>query len=92
MEVFYGIRFKGCLLLPPLGCRESKLFASEWENPDSGRKTQLTLTVSLQVFKNSPTIFGNQIAKELDEWDPLSSNGTLLQYIDDLLIATENEE
>lgn len=55
-------------------------------------KTQLTWTVLPQGFKNSPTIFGNQLSKELEEWDPPSSNGTLLQYVDDLLIATENEE
>ena len=39
-----------------------------------------------QGFKNSPTIFG-----ELETWDPPSREGVLLQYVDDLLIATETK-
>ncbi|NXD88926.1 POL5 protein, partial [Halcyon senegalensis] len=68
------------------------VFAFEWENPDSGRRTQLTWTVLPQGFKNSPTIFGNQLAKELNNWTPPDNRGTLLQYVDDLLIATETKE
>ncbi|KAK4810386.1 hypothetical protein QYF61_022092 [Mycteria americana] len=56
------------------------------------RKTQLTWTVLPQGFKNSPTIFGNQLAKELEVWERPPGNGTLLQYVDDILIATEKEE
>ncbi|KAK4810779.1 hypothetical protein QYF61_008751, partial [Mycteria americana] len=69
-----------------------QLFAFEWENPDSGRKTQLTWTVLPQGFKNSPTIFGNQLTKELEVWERPPGNGTILQYVDDILIATEKEE
>ncbi|KAK4815454.1 hypothetical protein QYF61_002843 [Mycteria americana] len=79
----------------PCGDRQGplpQLFAFEWENPDSGRKTQLTWTVLPQGFKNSPTIFGNQLAKELEVWERPPGNGTLLQYVDDILIATEKEE
>lgn len=64
----------------------------EWENPETGRKTQLTWTVLPQGFKNSPTIFGNRLAQELETWDPPSKEGTLLQYVDDFLIATETRE
>ncbi|XP_053909156.1 uncharacterized protein LOC128850194, partial [Cuculus canorus] len=55
--------------LPPtdLGYRR-KLFAFEWENPHNGRKKQLTWTRLPQGFKNSPTLFGNQLAKELESW------------------------
>ncbi|KAK4817868.1 hypothetical protein QYF61_001681 [Mycteria americana] len=56
------------------------------------RKTQLTWTVLPQGFKNSPTIFGNQLAKELEVWERPPGNGTLLQYVDDILIAMEKEE
>lgn len=75
-----------------LATESQNLFAFEWENPESGRKTQLTWTVLLQGFKNSPTIFGNQLAKELETWEPPSQEGVLLQYVDDLLIATEIRE
>ncbi|XP_050842916.1 uncharacterized protein LOC127061041 [Serinus canaria] len=45
-----------------------KYFAFEWEDPNTGRKKQLTWTRLPQGFSNSPTIFGNQLAKELEEW------------------------
>ena len=66
----------------PLAAERKKLFAFEWENPDSGRKTQLTWTVLPQRFKNSPSFFGNQLAKELEE----------CMYVDDVLVATETKE
>ncbi|XP_051497575.1 uncharacterized protein LOC127395146 [Apus apus] len=78
-----------CLTLAP---ESRNLFAFEWENPDSGRKAQLTWTVLPQGFKHSPTIFGNQLAKELEAWERPPGNGTLLQYVDDILIATEKKE
>ncbi|NXH68110.1 POK8 protein, partial [Hydrobates tethys] len=76
----------------PLAKESQKLFAFKWENPDTGRKTQLTWTVLPQGFKNSPTIFGNQLAREIEAWNPPSQNGTLLQDVDDLLMATETKE
>ncbi|NXU59473.1 POK7 protein, partial [Turnix velox] len=76
----------------PLAPESQKLFAFEWENPDSGRKTQLTWTVLPQGFKSSPTIFGNQLAKDLEAWAAPNDKGVLLQYVDDLLIATETRE
>jgi len=75
----------------PLAKESQNLFAFERENPTTGRKTQLTWTVLPQGFKNSPTIFGNQLARELEAWYPPSGNGTLLQYVDDLLIANETK-
>jgi len=67
------------------------LFGFEWENPTTRRKTQRTWTVLPQGFKNSPTIFGNQLARKLEAWNPPSGDGTLLQYVDDLLIATDTK-
>ncbi|XP_053911764.1 uncharacterized protein LOC128850785 isoform X2 [Cuculus canorus] len=52
----------------PAGRDSRKLFAFEWENPHNGRKMQLTWTRLPQGFKNSPTLFGNQLAKELESW------------------------
>ena len=53
---------------------------------------QLSWTGLPQGFKNSPTLFGNQLAKELEQWQQPLGDGVLLQYGDDLLIATETEE
>ena len=45
-----------------------------------------------QEFKNSPTLFGNQLAKDLEQWERPHGAGTILQYVHDLLIATEMKE
>lgn len=92
---FTVLDLKDAFFCIPLDHESKKLFAFEWENPHNGRKTQLTWTRLPQGFKNSPTIFGNQLAKELEEW---TTKGhimiprqcyLLLQYVDDILIATE---
>ncbi|KFP69452.1 hypothetical protein N310_03101, partial [Acanthisitta chloris] len=89
---FTVIDLKDAFFCFPLMKGSQKIFAFEWENPSTGRKTQLTWTVLPQGFKNSPTIFGNQLVKELEQWLPPSQEEVLLQYVDDLLIATETEE
>ncbi|RMC09633.1 hypothetical protein DUI87_13419 [Hirundo rustica rustica] len=71
----------------PMHKDSQELFAFEWENPETGRKTQLTWTVLPQGFHNSPTIFGNQLAKELEDWKRQEPEGAVLQYVDDILIA-----
>ena len=55
-------------------------------------KTQLTWCVLPQEFKNSPTIFGEQLAKDLESWESPPGEGQLHQYMDDLLIATRTQE
>lgn len=45
-----------------------------------------------QQFKNSPTIFGNQWAKELEEWKNQNPTGVLLHCADDILIVTETKQ
>ncbi|RMC19915.1 hypothetical protein DUI87_03481 [Hirundo rustica rustica] len=54
----------------------------DWHEPDDGVKG----------YKNSPTIFGEQLAKDLESWEPPPGEGQLLQYVDDLLIATRPQE
>ncbi|KFR15990.1 hypothetical protein N306_11365, partial [Opisthocomus hoazin] len=88
---FTVLDLKDAFFCLPLASNSQNLFASEWENPDSGRKTQLTWTVLPQGFKNSPTIFGNQLARDLEKWNPPTQKGTWLQSVDDLLIAAETE-
>ncbi|KAK4825831.1 hypothetical protein QYF61_002954 [Mycteria americana] len=45
-----------------------------------------------QEFKNSPTSFGNVLAKELELWQNDHDAVTLLQYVDDLLIGSDSYE
>ncbi|RMC16935.1 hypothetical protein DUI87_06190 [Hirundo rustica rustica] len=45
-----------------------------------------------QGYKNSPSIFGEQLAKDLESWEPPPGEGQLLQYVDDLLRATRTQE
>jgi len=68
----------------PLAKESLNLFAFEWENPTTGKKPQLAWTVLPQGFKHSLTIFGNQLTRELEAWNPPSRDGTLLQYVDDI--------
>uniref|UniRef100_A0A8U8AYU1 ribonuclease H n=1 Tax=Geospiza parvula TaxID=87175 RepID=A0A8U8AYU1_GEOPR len=92
---FTVIDLKDAFFCIPLDKESRKLFAFEWENPGNGRKTQLTWTRLPQGYKNCPSLFGNQLAKELEIW---TENGQvprdqylLLQYVDDILIATEEK-
>ncbi|XP_016161147.1 PREDICTED: endogenous retrovirus group K member 25 Pol protein-like isoform X2 [Ficedula albicollis] len=89
---FTVLDLKDAFFCLPLHEASQKIFAFEWENPKTGRRTQLTWTVLPQGFKNSPTLFGEQLAKDLEAWEAPSEEGRLLQYVDDLLIATKTEE
>ncbi|KAK4810145.1 hypothetical protein QYF61_009540 [Mycteria americana] len=59
---FTVLDLKDAFFCLPLAKESQNLLAFEWESPTTGRKTQLTWTVLPQGFKNSPTIFGNQLA------------------------------
>ena len=58
----------------------------------TGRKGQLCWTVLPQGFKNSPTLFSEVLAKELEQWQTNNDNVTLLQYVDDILIGADTEQ
>ncbi|KAJ1076489.1 hypothetical protein K5549_002529 [Capra hircus] len=68
------------------------IFAFEWEDPIRGNKEQLTWTHLSQGFKNTPTIFGEALASDLEPFQPERYGCWLLQYVDDLLLATETWE
>ncbi|RMC18266.1 hypothetical protein DUI87_04148 [Hirundo rustica rustica] len=89
-RVLYDL--KDAFFCLPLHEASQNIFAFEWESPKTGRKTQLTWCVLPQGYKNSPTIFGEQLAKDLESWEPPLGEGQLLQYVDDLLIATWTQE
>ncbi|RMC09722.1 hypothetical protein DUI87_13509 [Hirundo rustica rustica] len=89
---FTVLDLKDAFFCLPLHEASQKIFAFDWESPKTGRKTQLAWCVLPQGYKNSPTIFGEQLAKDLESWEPPPGEGQLLQYVDDLLIATQTQE
>ncbi|KFP70810.1 hypothetical protein N310_05206, partial [Acanthisitta chloris] len=70
-------------------CRD--YFAFEWEDPDTHRKQQLRWTVLPQGFTESPNLFG-QALEQMSKGYELGKDVTLVQYVDDLLLAGKNEE
>ncbi|XP_039245836.1 uncharacterized protein LOC114001396 [Pipra filicauda] len=84
---FTVIDLKDAFFCIPLAWESWKIFAFEWENPETGRKRQLTWTRLPQGFKCSPTIFGNQLAKELEEW---KTTQALLREQDDVELKITN--
>lgn len=68
------------------------IFAFDWEDPAGGTKQQLTWTRVPQGFKNSPIIFREALASDLDSFQPERFRYWLLQYVGDLLLAAENKE
>ncbi|KAK4806158.1 hypothetical protein QYF61_001081 [Mycteria americana] len=88
---FTVLDLKDAFFCIPVDEQSQLIFAFEWESPTTGRKTQLCWTVLPQGFKNSPTLFGNVLAKELEQWQCNNGHITLLQYVDDLLIGSSND-
>lgn len=68
------------------------LFAFEWLDPEAGILGQLTWTRLPQGFKNSPTIFGEVLHHDLSHFRSDHPEVTLLQYVDDLLLAAMTQE
>ncbi|XP_076980872.1 uncharacterized protein LOC143653614 isoform X1 [Tamandua tetradactyla] len=68
------------------------LFAFEWVDPETGSSNQLTWTRLPQGFKNSPTIFDEALHKDLSSFRIQHPRVTLLQYVDDLLLAADTKE
>ena len=78
-----------CLQLAP---KSQELFAFEWRDPDGGVTGQLRWTRLPQGFKNSPTLFNGALNQDLALYREANPQVTLLQYVDDLLLATEMRE
>ena len=77
-----------CICLAPVS---QPIFAFELEDPVVGTKQQLIWTPP-QGFKNSPAIFGEAVASDLNSFHPEEYGCWLLQYGDDLLLAAETKE
>ncbi|KFZ57579.1 hypothetical protein N338_00753, partial [Podiceps cristatus] len=88
---FTVLDLKDAFFCIPVYEQSQTFFAFKWENPTTGQKMQLCWTVLPQGFKNSPTLFGNELAKELEQWHSKYNTMTLLQYVDDLTSKNRTE-
>lgn len=84
---FTCLDLKDALFCIQLALISQPIFAFEWTDPNSGRQMQLTWTRLPQGFKNSPTLFSEALASDLVSFLREQVNCTLLQYVDDFLIA-----
>ncbi|XP_053239993.1 uncharacterized protein LOC128411581, partial [Podarcis raffonei] len=76
-----------CCRLAP---QSQPIFAFQWEDPLTGTKGQLTWTRLPQGFKNSPTLFGTALAKDLTSYPSIPGEKVVLQYVDDLILAAKD--
>ena len=89
---FTVLDFKDAFFCIPLEEQSQQLFTLEWESPTTRCKMQLCWPVLPQGFKNSPTIFGNGLAKEIELWQGKKDTTTLSQYVDDILLGADRTE
>jgi hypothetical protein len=89
-KVFICLDLKDAFCCLQLAEASQPLFAFKWEDPDTGTKGQLSWTRLLQGFKNSPTIFGEALAGDLENCRP--KDCTILQYVDDILLVAPTPE
>ncbi|XP_060100331.1 uncharacterized protein LOC132575537 [Heteronotia binoei] len=78
-----------CLRIAPLS---QPIFAFQWQERDTGRKLQYTWTRLPQGFKNSPTLFSNALAQDLQGFEATPGTCVLIQYADDLLVAAQGRD
>ncbi|XP_026548054.1 uncharacterized protein LOC113429758, partial [Notechis scutatus] len=88
---FSVIDLKDAFFTIPIHENSQHLFAFEWESPITSRKQQYTWTRLPQGFKNSPTLFGAALAKDLEALH-IPAPDVVLQYVDDLLVTGRTEE
>ena len=77
-DVFYSV---------PLAEESQFLFA--FEDPTQPA-SQLIWTVLPQGFRDSPHLFGQNLSRDLQNFN--SSEVVVLHYVDDILLCTETEE
>ena len=84
---FTVLDLKDALFCIPLANESQYLFAFEWEAPGE-KHQQMTWTVLLQRFRDTPHPFGQALSLDLN----LRPNAKILQYVDDLLICSPDEK
>ena len=86
-RVYTCLHLKDAFFCIHLAPASQPIFAFEWEDPIGCNKQQFTWTRLPQGFKNTPTIFGEALASDLETFQPERYGYWLLQYVDDLLLA-----
>jgi hypothetical protein len=88
-QCFTCLDLKGVFFCICLAPQSQPIFAFQWEKSQHWGKGELTWNQLPQTFKNSPTIFGTALASDLKAFSADQHGCTLLQYIDDLLLANQ---
>ncbi|XP_050824224.1 uncharacterized protein LOC127058349 [Gopherus flavomarginatus] len=65
----------------PVDTQSQEIFSFEWEDANRNKR-QLCWTVLAQGFKNSPTLFGQALSRDLEGWEN-ENKVLLLQYVRD---------
>jgi hypothetical protein len=86
-KFFTCLNLKDTFFYIHLAPQNQPIFAFQWESLSTGEKGQLTWTLLPQGFINSPTIFGTALVSDLKAFSADQHDCTLLQYVDDLLLA-----
>ena len=89
---FSVLDLKDAFFCLPLVESSQKIMPLNGKTPKQGNKASLHGPYCHNDSKNSPTITGDHLAKELEAWTLPLGEGTLLQCIDDLLITTRTHE
>lgn len=87
---FTVLNLKDAFYCIPLSPESQKLFAFEWDDPETNVKQQYCWTVLPLGFKNATTIFVEAFLKALK--DLQLNEGILLQYVGNILIASKTKE
>ena len=90
-KVYTGLDLKDAFFYVRFTPASQPIFAFKWEDPVRGTKQQLIWTPP-QGFKNSPAIFGDALASDLNSFYLEEYGYWLLQYGDDLLLAAETKK
>ena len=90
-KVYTRLDLKDAFFCIHLAPASQPIFAFEWEDPVRSTKQQFIWTPP-QGFKNSPAIFGEALASDLDPFHLKEYGCWLLQYVNDLLLAAETTE
>ncbi|XP_036136884.1 uncharacterized protein LOC118643095 [Molossus molossus] len=92
-RTYYSVLdLKDAFFTLPLAPQSQLIFAFEWTDPEGGFSGQLTWTCLPQGFKNSPTLFDEALSQDLLGFRESQPQVTLLQYVDDLLLAAATAE
>uniref|UniRef100_A0A5F8GMZ7 Reverse transcriptase domain-containing protein n=1 Tax=Monodelphis domestica TaxID=13616 RepID=A0A5F8GMZ7_MONDO len=84
---YTALDLKDAFFTLPLAPSSQLIFEFEWFNESTQTSGQLTWTRIPQGFKNSPTLFSEALAQDLQDFRTIHSEVTLLQYVDDLLLV-----